>query len=177
MVTQTGSFWKLEDDWLLGRNCPFQSVPDELNCLRCGTDGEGAGQTNTWCRDQVERPPELTFLPESLCSHSPLSYHHLFFNLSKMACSLSFSTARFTGILQRTMTAKEGEGVGNNINNIMNLHVILCYCSAAQQHGCTGYGRHLTISSTDASVHYRENLHNRKKMINNNNFKKSTNIH
>lgn len=104
----------------------------------------GAGQTNTRCRDQVERPSELTFLPESLCSHSPLSYHHLFFNLSKMACSLSFSTARFTGILQRTMTAKEGEGVGNNINNIMHLHVILCYCSAAQQQGCGGCGSHFS---------------------------------
>lgn len=69
----------------------------------------------------------LTFLPESLCPHSPLSYHHLFFNLSKMACSLSFSTARFTGILHR----RRGEGIGNNINNIMHLHVILCYCWAA----------------------------------------------
>lgn len=136
------------EEVILGGNIYFQSVTDELNCLRCGSDGGigsgGAGQTNTRCRDQVERPPELTFLPESLCSHSPLSYHHLFFNLSKMACSLSFSTARFTGILQRTMTAKEGEGVGNNINNIMHLHVILCYCSAAQQHGCGGYGNHFS---------------------------------
>lgn len=125
----------------MGGKVFFQSVTDELNCLRCGSDG-GTGQTNTRCGDQGERAPELTFLPESLCSHSPLSYHHLFFNLSKTACSLSFSTARFTGILQRTMTAKEGEGVGNNINNIMHLHVILCYCSAAQRQGCGGYGSH-----------------------------------
>ena len=54
----------------------------------------------------------LTLLPESLVPHSPLSYHHLFFSLSKMPCSLSFNTARFTGVLH----------VGNNINNI-----ILCY--------------------------------------------------
>jgi len=54
----------------------------------------------------------LTLLPESLVPHSPLSYHHLFFSLSKMPCSLSFNTARFTGVLH----------VGNNINNI-----VLCY--------------------------------------------------
>lgn len=134
---------------IMGGNVCFQSVTDELKCLRCGSDGGVCvwwwGGTNTWCRDQVERPPELTFLLESLCSHSPLSYHHLFFNLSKMACSLSFSTARFTGILQRTMTAKGvGGGGGNNINNIMHLHVILCYCSAAQQRGCGGYGSHFS---------------------------------
>lgn len=43
---------------------------------------------------------ELTFRPESVLPHSPLSYHHLFFSLSKTACSLCFNTARFIGILQ-----------------------------------------------------------------------------
>lgn len=39
----------------------------------------------------LESPPPLP--------HSPLSYHHLFFNLSKSPCSFSFNTARFTGFL------------------------------------------------------------------------------
>ena len=40
----------------------------------------------------LESPPPLP--------HSPLSYHHLFFNLSKRPCSFSFNTARFTGFLE-----------------------------------------------------------------------------
>lgn len=40
----------------------------------------------------LESPPPLP--------HSPLSYHHLFFNLSNRPCSLSFSTARLTAFLQ-----------------------------------------------------------------------------
>lgn len=42
----------------------------------------------------------LTLLVESLKPHSPLSYHHLFFILSRVPCSFSFNTARFTGTLQ-----------------------------------------------------------------------------
>lgn len=43
---------------------------------------------------------KLTLLVESLKPHSPLSYHHLFFILSRVPCSFSFNTARFTGTLQ-----------------------------------------------------------------------------
>ena len=46
----------------------------------------------------LESPPPVP--------HSPLSYHHLFFNLSNRPCSLSFNTARFTGFLHG------GDGVG-----------------------------------------------------------------
>ena len=40
----------------------------------------------------LESPPPLP--------HSPLSYHHLFFNLSNRPCSFSFSTARLTAFLE-----------------------------------------------------------------------------
>lgn len=40
----------------------------------------------------LESPPPLP--------HSPLSYHHLFFNLSKRPCSFSFKTARLTAFLE-----------------------------------------------------------------------------
>lgn len=60
-----------------------------------------------------------------------------------------------------------GEGVGNNINNIMHLHVILCYCSAAQQQCCGGYSSHGSnnfsksgVCRIDALVRYREHLNN-----------------
>ena len=71
------------------------------------------------------RAAGLTLLPESLAPHSPLSYHHLFFSLSKTPASLSFKTARFTGVLH----------VENIINNI--IHVILCYSSqtTSEPHG------------------------------------------
>lgn len=62
--------------------------------------GDGEGKGMCW-GPGPEGPHRLTFLAWSLCPHSPLSYHHLFFNLSKTACSLSLSTARFTGILQK----------------------------------------------------------------------------
>ena len=41
----------------------------------------------------LESPPPLP--------HSPLSYHHLFFNLSNRPCSFSFSTARLTAFLEK----------------------------------------------------------------------------
>ena len=40
----------------------------------------------------LESPPPLP--------HSPLSYHHLFFNLSNRPCSFSFNTARLTAFLE-----------------------------------------------------------------------------
>ena len=56
----------------------------------------------TWFRNELpitfslgltlESPPPLP--------HSPLSYHHLFFNLSNRPCSFSFSTARLTAFLE-----------------------------------------------------------------------------
>ena len=97
----------------------------------------------------------LTLLPESLGPHSPLSYHHLFFSLSKTPASLSFNTARFTGVLQITGGTREGWGGENNINNIIG-HVILCYSisrsptRAAQyssQSDEAGRGPHLSYMS------------------------------
>lgn len=81
-----------------------------------------------YCFVNTRGGPELqwlTLLPESLGPHSPLSYHHLFFSLSKTPASLSFKTARFTGVLH----------VENNINNI--IYVILCYSSKTtlESHG------------------------------------------
>lgn len=45
----------------------------------------------------------LTFDSPPPLPHSPLSYHHLFFNLSRSPCSFSFSTARFTAFLKQTI--------------------------------------------------------------------------
>ena len=85
-------------------------------CIYIETKRGGGGSRPGWWR--------LTLLPESFGPHSPLSYHHLFFSLSKTPASLSFNTARFTGVLQ--IMWGTGKGGENNINNIIG-HVILCY--------------------------------------------------
>lgn len=55
--------------------------------------GYPGGPVTHWAYGELtlESPPPMP--------HSPLSYHHLFFNLSNRPCSFSFNTAKLTGFL------------------------------------------------------------------------------